>query len=141
MLGALRRLASQPPRSALLCRHASLTRGPQNAPGRSPWVCHNGAVYTVAYPMGLTPEDSVADQTRKALQSLDERLAQAGTDKSRIIEATVFLADMSTFNQMDSVWCDYIPGSCGPSRATVGADFGESGVLVEMKVTAAMPEE
>ena len=57
----------------------TLVRGPQPAHGRAAWVKHSGAVvHTVAYPFGKTAEDTVTDQTRKALASLDERLAQAG---------------------------------------------------------------
>ena len=85
----------------------------------------------------MTDTDTVSDQTHKALKSLDDRLAQAGTDKGNIIEATVFLADMSSFPEMDKVWCEYIPDGCGPSRATVGVDLGGK-VLVEMKITAAV---
>jgi enamine deaminase RidA (YjgF/YER057c/UK114 family) len=82
--------------------------------------------------------DGVASQTRKALASLDERLAEAGTDKTQILEATVFLADMSTFQEMDQVWVDYIPEGSPPSRATVGVDLGGE-ILVEMKITASVP--
>ena len=59
-------------------------------------------------------------------------------DKSRIIEATVFLHDMSAFAEMDAVWRAYIPEGCGPSRAAVGVSLGGD-VMVEMKVSAAAP--
>jgi enamine deaminase RidA (YjgF/YER057c/UK114 family) len=95
-------------------------------------------VYTVAYPFGATASDGVGEQTRKALASLDERLAQAGTDKSNILDATIFLGDMSAFAEMDAVWREYIPDHAGPSRATVGVELGGT-VLVEMKIIAAAP--
>ena len=118
---------------------AAVVRGPSPGPGRSTWVRHTGAVvYTVAYPAGGKAMDGVASQTRKALASLDERLAEAGTDKTQILEATVFLADMSTFQEMDQVWVDYIPEGSPPSRATVGVDLGGE-ILVEMKITASVP--
>eukprot|EP00427_Karlodinium_veneficum_P014744 CAMPEP_0169072154 /NCGR_PEP_ID=MMETSP1015-20121227/6040_1 /TAXON_ID=342587 /ORGANISM="Karlodinium micrum, Strain CCMP2283" /LENGTH=134 /DNA_ID=CAMNT_0009131285 /DNA_START=53 /DNA_END=457 /DNA_ORIENTATION=+ len=119
---------------------ATIVRGEAPGPGRSAWVKYNGLVYTVAFPTDRKPNDSCADQTRKALANLDERLKKAGTDKSKIIEATVFLKDMSTFSEMDKVWCEYIQDGCSPSRATVGADLGK-GVLVEIKVTAAAPAD
>lgn len=130
-------------RASIHCRHASsdptLTRGPSPGHGRSAWVRYDGpVVYTVAYPFGYNPEDTAGDQTRKALACLDERLAQAGTDKRHILEATVFLNDMSTFQEMDAAWQEWMPEGCGASRATVGADLGGE-VLVEMKVTAAAP--
>ena len=74
---------------------STLVRGPSPGHGRSAWVTHAGVVYTVAYPFGYAASDGVGEQTRKALASLDERLAQAGTDKSNILDATVFLGDMS----------------------------------------------
>lgn len=69
---------------------------------------------------------------------MDSRLAEAGTDKSNILEATVFLSDLSTFDEFDAVWREYIPFGEGPSRATVGAVLG-GGALVEIKITAAAP--
>lgn len=146
-LHTLRRAALPPkpfPRAAAgvprRCGSRGLVRGPSagTGTGRSAWVEHDGVVHTVAYPFGATAEDGVGDQTRMALASLDERLAQAGTDKSRIIEATVFLHDMSAFAEMDAVWRAYIPEGCGPSRAAVGVSLGGD-VMVEMKVSAAAP--
>lgn len=121
-------------------QRSNLVRGPAPGPGRSSWVSYNGLVWTVAFPAGKTPEDDTAAQTRKALKNLDERLAQAGTDKSHIVEATVFLKDMKTKAEMDAVWCEWVPEGCGPSRATVGADLAP-GDLVEMKITAALPPQ
>jgi enamine deaminase RidA (YjgF/YER057c/UK114 family) len=71
----------------------------------------------------------------------DERLAQAGTDKSRIIEATVFLTDMSDFKGMDSVWCQWLgDNNNGASRATVGVAALANGDKVEIKVAVAVAE-
>jgi len=119
---------------------AMIARGPTPAPGsgRSSWVAFGGLVWTVGFPAGKTPEDSVAVQTEKTLANLDERLKQAGTDKSRIVEATVYLKDMATKDEMDAVWRAWVPEGCGPSRACVGADLAP-GDLVEMKITAALP--
>ena len=117
---------------------APLVRGPSPGHGRSAWVAHGGVVYTVAYPFGFTADDGVGGQTRKALASLDERLAQAGTDKAHILDATIYLGDMEGFAEMDAVWREYIPDGCGPSRATVGANLGGD-LLVEMKIVAAAP--
>merc|ERR1711920_731998 len=115
-----------------------IVRGPAPGPGRSAFVSHSGLVWTVAFPAGKTPEDSVAEQTRKALKALDDRLTQAGTDKSRMLEATVFVKDMSMKEEMDSVWREWVPEGCGVSRACVAADLAP-GDLVEMKITAALP--
>ena len=90
-LHTLRRAALPPkpfPRAAAgvprRCGSRGLVRGPSagTGTGRSAWVEHDGVVHTVAYPFGATAEDGVGDQTRMALASLDERLAQAGTVSS-----------------------------------------------------------
>mmetsp|Transcript_89396 Transcript_89396/g.231791 ORF Transcript_89396/g.231791 Transcript_89396/m.231791 type:complete len:137 (+) Transcript_89396:36-446(+) len=116
-----------------------IVRGPSPGPGRSAFVACNNLVWTVAFPAGKTPEDSIAEQTRKALKALDDRLAQAGTDKSRMLEATVFVKEMSMKEEMDSVWREWVPEGCGVSRACVAADLAP-GDLVEMKITAALPQ-
>ncbi|CAK0813815.1 unnamed protein product [Prorocentrum cordatum] len=120
---------------------AQISRGPSPAPGsgRAAFVSYSGLVWTVAFPAGKTADDSVADQTRKALKELDSRLAKAGTDKSHVLEATVFVKDMAMKDEMDSVWREWVPENCGISRACVAADLAP-GDLVEMKITAVQPE-
>ena len=113
-------------------------RGPAPGPGRAAYVVFNNCVWTNGFPKGKGPDDDITQQTRLALKCLDERLAAAGTDKSRVIEATVYLNDISEKDQMDAVWVEYFPEGCGVSRATVGAALAH-GQLVEMKVMAAMP--
>merc|ERR1712066_493854 len=117
-----------------------IIRGPTPAPGsgRATFVSCSGLVWTVAFPAGKTEKDNVAEQTRKSLKEVDARLAKAGTDKSHVLEATVFVKDMKMKEEMDSVWREWVPEGCGISRACVAADLA-SGFLVEMKITAALP--
>jgi len=117
-----------------------IIRGPTPAAGsgRAAFVSSLGLVWTVAFPAGKTPEDSVAEQTRKALKEVDGRLAKAGTDKSKVLEATVFVKEMSMKDEMDTVWCEWVPEGCGISRACVSTGLAP-GDLVEMKITAAIP--
>ena len=109
----------------------SITRIQGAARGRCKTVIHNGFVWTVATAEGET----VAEQTRAALGQIQANLADAGTDKGRIVEALVYLADMSTKSEMDEVWCGWIPDDGWPCRACVGTDLAP-GDLVEIKVTA-----
>ena len=109
----------------------SITRIPGAAVGRCKTVTHGGMVWTVATAGGET----VADQTRAALAQIEASLEEAGTDKHRIVDATIYLTDMATKAEMDAVWCDWIPDDGWPCRACVGTDLAP-GDLVEFKVTA-----
>ena len=101
--------------------------------GRCRAVAHDGLVWCVATAQGKGT--SVAEQTAATLEILDANLADAGTDKSRILEAVVYLTDMAAKAEMDAVWCDWIPEGAWPCRACVGAALAP-GDLVEIKVTA-----
>ncbi len=101
------------------------------ARGRCKTVIHNGVVWTVATAEGAT----VAEQTRAVLKSIEANLKEAGSSKHHIVEALVYLTDMSTKAEMDAVWCDWIPDDGWPCRACVGTDLAH-GNLVEIKVTA-----
>jgi solute carrier family 25 S-adenosylmethionine transporter 26 len=69
-------------------RSGNIVRGPSPGPGRAAWVRHNNMVWTVGIPKGRDKNAGIAEQTKLTLASIDERLAQAGTHKSKIIEAT-----------------------------------------------------
>lgn len=109
----------------------NITRIKGAAKGRCKTVIHNGFVWTVATAKGAT----VADQTRAALETIEANLKEAGSDKHHIVEALVYLTDMSNKAEMDEVWCDWIPDDGWPCRACVGTNLA-SGNLVEIKVTA-----
>jgi len=109
----------------------SITRIPGAAKGRCKTVEHNGLVWTVSTARGAT----VAEQTRAALEQIEANLNEAGTDKHHIVEALVYLADMSRKAEMDAVWCEWIPSDGWPYRACVGTSLAP-GDLVEIKVTA-----
>ncbi len=127
-------------RSASSIRAALIHRGPSPGKGRSAWVGFGDRVWTVGFPKGKTAQDSVAEQTKKSLNTIDERLQAAGSDKSRILEATVFLKDMSAKEEMDAVWREWVPENCGISRAALSCDLAP-GDLVELKVTAAAGQD
>lgn len=104
-------------------------------PRMSQAVIHNG----VAYLAGQIAEGaSVADQTTAVLAQIDALLAQAGTDKSRILTATIILSDIATFGEMNSVWEKWVPQGATPARATIEAKLAAPQYLVEIVVVAAL---
>lgn len=105
-------------------------------PRMSEAVAYNGIVW-VAGQVG-NPGDSVADQTRTCLAEVDRILAAAGTDKTRILSAQIWLADISTFADMNSVWDSWVPPGHTPARATGEAKLATPDYKVEVIVTAAL---
>ncbi|HMO09528.1 MAG TPA: RidA family protein [Paracoccaceae bacterium] len=99
-------------------------------------VSYNGIVW-VAGQVG-TPGDPVADQTRQCLAEVDRILAEAGTDKTRILSAQIWLADMADFAAMNGVWDAWVPQGHTPARATGEARLAAPGYRVEIIVTAAL---
>ena len=67
-------------------------------------VIHGDTVYTAGQVALKAPGESVADQTRDILSRIDALLSEAGTDKSQLISATIWLSDMTTFNEMNEVY-------------------------------------
>jgi len=99
-------------------------------------VKHEGIVYL----SGMTAEDrsaGMAEQTRQVLARIDKQLAESGTDKTRLLSATIYLSDMSQKDEMNEVWKGWIDPAHPPARATVGADLGSPETLVEIMVIAA----
>lgn len=107
-----------------------------DAKGRCRAVRHGGYVYAVA--TDLSAGATVAEQTRNTLETLERTLEEAGSDRTRLLQATVYLRDMSTKAEMDEVWCEWIgPQENWPQRACVGTDLAGAD-LVEIVVTAAV---
>lgn len=100
-------------------------------------VVHNG----VAYLAGQVPEQAGLDvetQTAQVLAAIDRVLAEAGSDKSRLLSAQIFLADIADFAGMNSVWEAWLPAGEAPARATVQALLANPGFKVEIVVVAAV---
>ena len=107
-------------------------------PRLSEIVIHQGTVY-LAGQLDAEHSKGVEAQTRATLASIDEFLAEAGTDKSRILSVTIFLKDINDRDAMNSVWDAWLPAGCAPARACVEAKLYVPEVLVEMTVIAALP--
>jgi enamine deaminase RidA (YjgF/YER057c/UK114 family) len=99
-------------------------------------VAYNGIVW-LAGQVG-NPGDSVEDQTKTCLAEVDRILAEAGTDKTRILSAQIWLADISTFADMNKVWDTWVPAGHTPARATGEAKLATPDYKVEVIVTAAL---
>jgi len=98
-------------------------------------VVHNGTVYLVEVPSNLDAD--ITGQTENLLASIECLLAQAGSNKSRLLMATIYLADMADYSAMSAVWDDWLPEGCAPARACVQARLANPGFRVEIVLTAA----
>lgn len=105
-------------------------------PRMSQAVTANGMVW-LAGQVG-SPGEPVADQTRTCLAEIDRLLALAGTDKTRIVSAQIWLADMADFAEMNAVWDQWVPAGHAPARATGEAKLAAPGYRVEVIVTAVL---
>ncbi len=102
-------------------------------------VVHNG----VAYLSGLVAADldaDVAGQTASILDKIDALLASAGTDKSRLLKANIWLTDIGTWAEMNDVWTGWVVEGSTPARATVEAKLAHPKIKVEIMVEAAVDQ-
>ncbi len=106
-------------------------------PRMSQIVVHGDTVYLAGIVANASKGKSVTEQTREILATIDTYLAQVGSNKSKIISATIYLADMGTFAEMNAVWDTWIVPGETPVRATVEAKLAAPDYLVEIMVTAA----
>lgn len=107
-----------------------------------PIICQAVVHGNVAYFAGVTPDPVVGDikaQTAQVLRRVDELLKLAGTDKSRLLSAQVWIADMRLFEDHNSVWNEWVDPTNPPVRACLTSDFWRPGMLVEVMVVAALP--
>jgi enamine deaminase RidA (YjgF/YER057c/UK114 family) len=99
-------------------------------------VVYNNTVYLAGQVADDTNQD-VAGQTRQVLAGIDKLLKEAGSDKTKILTATIVLADMATFAEMNSVWDTWVAQGNTPARATIEAKLAAPQYRVEIIVTAA----
>jgi enamine deaminase RidA (YjgF/YER057c/UK114 family) len=108
----------------------------ETGPRMSQAVIHGNTVY-LAGQVGK-PGGGVAQQTADVLAEIDRLLAAAGTDKTKILQAIIWLADMKDFAEMNGVWDKWAPQGHTPARATGEAKLATPEYLVEIIVTAAV---
>lgn len=107
-------------------------------PRRSRAVVYNGVVYVG----GMAADDRALDivgQTEQALNKIEAYLAKAGTDKTRLLTAQIWLKNIARdFEAMNGVWNSWTAPNAAPTRATAQCEMGAEDVLVEIIVTAAV---
>jgi enamine deaminase RidA (YjgF/YER057c/UK114 family) len=107
-------------------------------PRMSQAVVYNGVVSTAGQIAQNAAGGSAAEQTADILRAIDELLAQAGTDKSRLLTATIWLADIADFAGMNSFWDQWLVEGATPTRACVESKLVAPQFSVEIAVTAAL---
>ena len=101
-------------------------------------VIHGDTVYAAGQVALEAPGESVADQTRDILSRIDGLLSEAGSDKSQLISATIWLSDMTTFNEMNEVWDAWVTPGETPTRACVESKLAAPQFTVEIAVIGAL---
>jgi enamine deaminase RidA (YjgF/YER057c/UK114 family) len=109
----------------------------QAGPRMSQAVVHGNTVY-IAGQVADTPVPSVAEQTKQVLAKIDRLLKEAGSDRSRLLSANIWLADIGRFDEMNQVWDAWVTPGSPPARATVQSTLARPTHLVEIMVTAAL---
>ncbi|WP_445502621.1 RidA family protein [Microvirga sp. G4-2] len=106
-------------------------------PRMSGAVVHGNTVYLAGQVANQAAGKSVTEQTQEILAIIDSLLAEAGTDKSKILMTNIWLTDMSTFQEMNAVWDAWVSPGNTPARATVEAKLAAPQFKVEIAVIAA----
>jgi enamine deaminase RidA (YjgF/YER057c/UK114 family) len=106
-------------------------------PRMSQAVVHGDTVYLAGIVADAAKGKGVTEQTKDVLSIIDRHLAKAGTDKSKLLSATIYLTDMATFAEMNAAWDAWVSPGNTPARATVQAKLAAPGYDVEIMVIAA----
>ena len=101
-------------------------------------VVHNATVYLAGQVAHGKAGASIAEQTGDVLSAVDDILAKAGTDKTKLLSATIYLVDIAHFAEMNGVWDAWIAPGCAPARATIQAKLAGPEFGVEISVVAAL---
>ena len=109
----------------------------ESGPRMSMAVVHGDTVYLAGQVARNAAGKSVGEQTKDILSIIDGYLAEAGTDKTKLLTANIWLADIATFNEMNAVWDAWVAPGATPARATVEAKLASPQYTVEIMVTAA----
>ena len=115
-----------------------ITRFAGTTPTRSRAVAHNGIAYAVA--TAKNKSAPLYEQTKDALAQIDITLAEAGSNKSRILRTTVYITNMGCKSEMDRAWDEWVDRANPPQRACIGVTLADKD-LVEILVTASATEK
>jgi enamine deaminase RidA (YjgF/YER057c/UK114 family) len=106
-------------------------------PRMSQAVVHGDTVYLAGTVADKAAGKSVGEQAREILEIIDGVLAKAGTDKTKLLSATIWLTDIKTFAEMNAVWDAWVSPGHTPARATVEAKLAAPQFHIEIAVIAA----
>jgi enamine deaminase RidA (YjgF/YER057c/UK114 family) len=109
----------------------------ETGPRMSQAVVHGNTVYLAGIVAHKTAGESVTKQTQEILAVIDAHLAKAGSDKSKLLSATIYITDMKNFAEMNAVWDAWVSPGNTPARATVEVKLAAPNYHVEIMVTAA----
>ena len=109
----------------------------ETGPRMSQVVVNGNTVYLAGVVANRAAGESVTKPTQDTLNIIDGHLARAGTDKSKLLTATIYITDMRTFAEMNAVWDAWVSPGNTPARATVEARLAAPQYSVEIMVTAA----
>ena len=101
-------------------------------------VIHGDTVYLAGFTANKSLAGGVAEQTAEILSIIDGYLAKAGTDKTKLLRATIWLSDIRTVDDMNKVWDAWVPAGASPARACVEARLANPSIRVEIAVIAAI---
>ena len=117
---------------------AAVTR--HHTDNRMSQIVQHGDLIWLAGQCG-TAHNSIEDQTREALAKIDAHLASAGSDRSRLLSTTIWLANIADYDAMNVVWDAWVPDGCAPARSCGETRLGGEGYLVEIICVAAKGEQ
>jgi len=109
----------------------------ETGPRMSQVVVHGNTIYLAGVVAHKAAGESVTMQTQEVLSIIDSYLAKAGSDKSKLLTATIYLTDMKNFAEMNAVWDGWVSAGNTPARATVEAKLAAPQYGVEIMVVAA----
>lgn len=101
-------------------------------------VIHGNTVYLAGQVATGAAGKSIAEQTRDILDRIDALLKEAGTDKTKLLSATIWLADISSFAEMNTIWDSWVSPGNTPARACVEAKLAAPEYTVEIGIIAAI---
>ena len=109
----------------------------ETGPRMSRIVVHGDTVYLAGLVADKAKGASVGEQTKEILAMIDALLAKAGTDKSKLLQATIWLQDIRTVDEMNKVWDAWVVPGATPARACIEARLQSPALMVEIRVIAA----
>ena len=109
----------------------------ENGPRMSRAVVHGDTVYLAGLTADAMVGKSVAEQTQEILGKIDNLLKASGTDKTKLVQATIWLQDIRTVDEFNKVWDAWVIAGQTPARACIEARLQSPAKMIEIQVTAA----